>query len=105
MNIDGQLERKLKVLRLTGILETLAVRVQQAEHSHSDYREFLMTVLEDEYERRQARSLVKRLKNAGFEEEKTLEGFDFSFNPQFPVKRINALANCTYLDRHENVFL
>lgn len=105
MNIDGQIENKLKLLRLTGMLESLAVRVQQAEKSHSEYREFLMTLLEDEYERRQARSLLKRLKKAGFEEEKTLEGFDFSFNPQIPAKRIKAFANCCYIDRNENVFL
>lgn len=67
--------------------------------------DFLMTLVEDEYERRQSGRLLKRLKKAGFEEEKTLEGFDFSFNPQIPTKKIKQLANCVYIENTENIFL
>ncbi len=105
MNINGQLEMKLKQLRLTGMLETLAVRSEQAQKSNCGYLDFLMTMIEDEYERRQSSQLLKRLKKAEFEEEKTIEGFDFTFNPQIPVKRIKDLANCAYIDRKENIFL
>jgi len=105
MSIDGQIEKKLKQLRLTGMLETLEVRLKQAEESNSGYLDFLSTLLEDEYEKRQSRGLLKRLKKAGFEEEKTLESFDFSFNPQIPVKRVKQLANCVYIDKKENIFL
>lgn len=105
MKIDGQIENKLKLLRLTGMLQTLAVRLQQAEDSNNGYLEFLMTLLEDEHERRQSGSLLKRLKKAGFEAEKTIEGFDFSFNPQIPAKKIKQLASCAYIDNKENIFL
>jgi len=105
MSIDGQIEKKLKQLRLTGMLETLEVRLKQVEESNSGYLDFLSILLEDEYEKRQSRGLLKRLKKAGFEEEKTLEGFDFSFNPQIPVKRVKQLANCVYIDKKENIFL
>lgn len=105
MKIDGQLESKLKELRLTGILQTLPIRIKQAEESNSGYQDFLMTLIEDEYERRQSGRLLKRLRQAGFEEEKTLEGFDFSFNPQIPVKKIKQLANCVYIENKENIFL
>jgi DNA replication protein DnaC len=105
MKIDGQLESKLKQLRLTGMLQTLPIRIKQAEESNSGYQDFLMTLIEDEYERRQSGRLLKRLRQAGFEEEKTLEGFDFSFNPQIPVKRIKQLANCAYIENKENIFL
>ena len=105
MNINGQIENKLRGLRLTGILETLSIRLQQAEEGNSGYLDFLMTLLQDEYERRQSRGLLKRLKKAGFEEEKTLEGFEFSFNPSIPVRRIKDLANCAYIDKRENIFL
>jgi DNA replication protein DnaC len=81
------------------------VRVKHADSSKSGYEEFLMMLLEDEYERRQSGRLLKRLKQAGFEEEKTLEGFDFGFNPQIPVKRIKQLANCAYIEKRENIFL
>lgn len=105
MKIDGQLESKLKELRLTGMLQTLPIRIRQAEESNSGYQDFLMTIIEDEYERRQSGRLLKRLRQAGFEEEKTLEGFDFSFNPQIPVKKIKQLANCVYIENKENIFL
>ena len=105
MNIEGQIGVKLQQLRLAGIGETLEVRVKQAEESTSGYLDFLFTLLEDEYEKRQSRSLLLRLKKAGFEEEKTLEGFDFSFNPQIQAKKIKQLANCAYIDKRENLFL
>lgn len=105
MNIDGQIEYKLRQLKLTGILQTLPVRIKQAEESKAGYEEFLMMLLEDEYERRQSGRLLRRLKQAGFEEEKTLEGFDFGFNPEIPVKRIKQIANCAYIEKRENIFL
>lgn len=105
MKIDAQIQEKLKHLRLTGILQTLQTRIQQAEKSQNGYMEFLMTLLEDEYERRQSGSLLKRLRKAGFEEDKTLEGFDFAFNPQIPAKRIKQLANCSYIENRQNIFL
>ena len=104
MNINGQIANRLKQLRLTGMLETLDVRVKQAEDSRSGYMEFLMTLIEDEFERRQSRQLVRRLKKAGFDGEKTLEGFDFSFNPQIPAGKIKQLSNCAYIERRENIF-
>lgn len=105
MKIDAQLQEKLKHLRLAGILQTLQTRIQQAENSQSGYMEFLLTLLEDEYERRQSGSLLKRLRKAGFEEEKTLEGFDFAFNPEIPAKRIKQIANCSYIENRQNIFL
>jgi DNA replication protein DnaC len=105
MNINGQLMNKLKQLRLMGMLETMDVRLRQAEENNSGYLDFFITMIEDEYERRQSKQLLKRLKKAGFEEEKTIEGFDFSFNPEIPAKRIKQLANCAYIDKRENIFL
>jgi DNA replication protein DnaC len=105
MNVDGQVEAKLRMLGLKGMLETLGVRLKSAEESNNGYMDFLITLLEDEYEKRQSGKLLGRLKKAEFEEEKTLEGFDFSFNPGIPVKEIKQLANCSYIDRKENIFL
>ena len=87
MSVEAQIEGKLQQLRLTGMRETLAMRIQQAEETNSGYLDFLWTLLEDEYEKRQSKSLLIRLQKAGFEEEKTLEGFDFAFNPHLPAKR------------------
>jgi DNA replication protein DnaC len=105
MNMNGQVETRLRSLRLQGLLETLPVRLKEAEERKSGYLDFLLMLLEDEYERRQSNRLVQRLRKAGFEEEKTIEGFDWSFNPALPVKRIKQLANGGYIERSENIFL
>lgn len=105
MSVEVQIEGKLQQLRLAGMRETLTMRIKQAEESNSSYLDFLWTLLEDEYEKRQCKSLLIRLKKAGFEEEKTLEGFDFAFNPHLPAKKIKQLANCVYIDKKENLFL
>jgi DNA replication protein DnaC len=105
MSVEAQIEGKLQQLRLAGMRETLPMRVKQAEETNSGYLDFLWTLLEDEYEKRQSKSLLIRLKKAGFEEEKTLEGFDFAFNPHLPAKKIKQLANCAYIDKKENLFL
>jgi len=105
MNMNAQVLNRLKSLRLQGLQDILPVRLKQAEESNSGYLDFLLMLLEDEYERRQSNRLLQRLKKARFEEGKTLEGFDFSFNPGIPVKRIKQLANCVYIERNENIFL
>ncbi len=59
--MDGQVETKLRLLGLKGMLETLGVRLRSAEESKSGYMEFLVSLLEDEYERRQSGKLLQRL--------------------------------------------
>jgi DNA replication protein DnaC len=105
MNLDHQLEQQLKILRLGGILQSLEVRLQQA-HQHSlGPLEFLQLVIQDEIERREAKKLQQRLSRAAFEEEKSFEGFDFTFNPQLNTRAIRDLGTCRFAQRKENVLL
>ena len=59
MNIDGQIINKLKKLRLTGMLETMETRLSQAEKNNNGYLDFFITMIEDEYERRQSSQLTE----------------------------------------------
>ena len=88
------LQAKLKKLRLGGMLDTLELRLQQAEQHQLGFLPFLELVLEDEITRREQRSLTLRLAQAHFEETKTLEEFDFNFNPKIPAAKIRELATC-----------
>jgi len=81
MNLQHQLEHHLKTLRLGGLLQTLDLRLQEAQKMSLGYVEFLQLLVQDEIERREAKKLTLRLSRASFEEEKTIEGFDFTFNP------------------------
>lgn len=68
--------------------------------SHS---EFLLRLLVDEVERRDAKQLDLRLRRANFEHQKALEDFDFQFNPKVPKSKVLELATCAFVDKRENV--
>jgi DNA replication protein DnaC len=101
----SELQRKLKTLRLGGMLNTLELRRSQAEDQRLGHVEFLALLLDDEIDRRQSKMLAQRLHRAGFEEEKTLEEFDFTFNPQIPAEQLRNLATCGFVERRESVLL
>jgi DNA replication protein DnaC len=105
LNLMDQLDKKLKTLKLGGVLNTLDERLKQAKNQNATFIEFLETILGDEIERREAKKLDMRLARAGFEEEKTLEGFDWGFNPTIPAKQFRELSLCLYLARHEHILL
>ena len=56
-------------------------------------------------ERRDAKRLQQRTQRAGFDEIKTLEDFDFTFNPAIPRATLLELGTCAWVDRRENVIL
>jgi DNA replication protein DnaC len=96
---------QLKHLRLSGILETLEVRHRQAIDEQWSYVEFLERLLQDEVERRGQKQLNLRLRRAAFQPEKTLERYDFSFNPQLNRQQIMDLATCQFVERKEPVLI
>jgi len=100
-----QLSTSLRALKLSGILDTLEVRLNQARAGELGHLEFLEVLLEDEIARREGRALSERLRRARFEEEATLEDFDFTYNPKLPVAVIRDLATLRFLERHESVLL
>ena len=105
MSANDDLIRLLKKLRLSGVLQTLDLRTRQAVDDGVGHGEFLYRLLNDEAERRDGRQLDQRLRRASFESDRTLEDFDFLFNPAVPKAKIIDLATCTFVERHENVLL
>lgn len=93
----------LKRLRLSGILHTLELRTAQAIDDNLAHSEFLLRLLTDEIERRDARKLDYRIQRANFEHKRTLEDFDFHFNPGVPKAKILELATCSFVSRRRNV--
>ena len=87
------------------MLDTLAVRLDQVEQQRLGYLQFLELLLEDEITRREQRGLALRLAQAHFEESKTLEEFDFAFNPQIPAQKIHDLATCHFVAAGESVIV
>lgn len=100
-----ELEKKLKRLRLGRMLDTLDLRLEQAQQGKLGYLEFLDLLLEDEINRRANQALAQRVARARFEEIKTLSEFDFGYNPKIPAATIRDLATCGYLERKESVII
>jgi DNA replication protein DnaC len=105
MELTHQLTPMLRTLRLSGILETLEVRNRQAVEQPTSFVEFLTVLLQDEVERRAQSKLRLRLRRAAFDPTKTLEGFDFSFNPKLNKAQVFDLATCQFIERHENALI
>jgi DNA replication protein DnaC len=105
MELKHQLTPHLKHLRLSGILETLDVRNQQAIEGQWSYIEFLSRLLEDEVERRAQKQLSLRLRRGALNTTKTLETFDFTFNPTLNRQKILALAACDYIRQKHNLLI
>lgn len=105
MELKHQLNPHLKHLRLSGILETLDVRSQQAIEGKWSYLEFLSRLLEDEVERRAQKQLDLRLRRGSLDPAKTLETFDFDFNPTLNRQHVLALAACDYIRQKRNVLI
>ena len=102
MQIQPELKSVLKRLKLSGILATLPDRSAYARHEKLDYTQFLELVLSDEVERRDHKNLANRLRDAGFEEECTLERFDWSAKIRIDKPRLTELFGLHFLERHEN---
>jgi DNA replication protein DnaC len=100
-----QLENKMRMLKLNGMVDTLEVRLNQAQKDGVGFREFLEMLLEDEVQHRANKRLATRIMRAHFEEEKSLEAFDFNFNPKLPAQYIRNLATCQFIERRESVIL
>lgn len=91
--LNAQLSLQLKQLRLSGILATLEARHRQAIDAQWSYVEFLERLLEDEVERRAQKQLALRLHRAAVNTTKTLESFDWSFNPALNRQTANRYSS------------
>jgi len=105
MELKHQLAGQLRQLRMSGVLETLENRNRQAIDGQWNHIEFLTRLLEDEIERRSQKQLNLRLRRATLNTTKTLEGFDFSFNPHINRQQILNLAGCDYVREKRNALL
>ncbi len=99
------LRSALKQLRLSGLLESLEVRLHEAAGNNLNHVEFLELILQDELAVRADRQLQRRVKAAQFRELKTLDDFDWSFNPSIKKKQLFDLATCRFVREARDVLL
>jgi DNA replication protein DnaC len=102
MNI-AELQRSLRSLRLGGMAAVLETRLHQAQAEPMAPIDLLACLVSDELTRRADRLLERRRKEAGFRDaNRTLDGFDFTFNPKMNRSLVFDLATCRFIERHED---
>ena len=99
------LHEALKKLRLSGLAASLDVRLTEARGNHLQHEEFLELLLADELAVRTSRLVERRIRAAMFREIKSLDEFDFSFNPSIKRKQVFDLATCKFVRDKADVLL
>lgn len=100
-----ELAPMLKQLRLSGITESLDQRNREAIEHKMTYPEFLALIIQDEAARRDQKKYSTRLRRAGFRSDKTLERFDFDFDPNIDRALIRELATCRFTNEKVSVLI
>jgi DNA replication protein DnaC len=83
--------------------QSLDIRLQEAAAGNLNHAEFLELVLQDEILIRKQRQIERRCKAATFRELKTLEDFDWQFNPSIKRRQIYDLATCRFIREGVNL--
>src|SRR5512144_3352404 len=98
-----ELERSLRQLRLGGMAAVLETRLHQAQAEPMAPIDLVSCLVSDELTRRGDRLLERRRKQAGFRDaNKTLDNFDFTFNPKMNRSLVFDLAAGAFLSRRED---
>ncbi len=103
--MNDALQTALTRLRLSGLAAALDVRLQEAQGNSLKHVEFLELILQDELAVRNERLIARRIKAAAFREARTLEDFDWQFNPSIKKKQIFDLATGRFVREARDVLL
>lgn len=104
--MNQTLMQSARKLRLSGLLTSLELRLQEAQTHQLPHAQFLELVFQDELNVRAQRLIDKRQKLATFRELKTLEDFDWSFNTAIKRQQIYELASAQFIrQRRDLLFL
>jgi len=99
----NNIKNYLKEFKLAGMLNSLEERLLYANDNSLSYSQFLELLCEDEASNRQDNGHKKRYSKAKLPAHKTIEEFDFSFQPSIDKKQINDAITCQYIKEKRNL--
>lgn len=97
------IKTQLRDFKLSGIYQSLEERLAYAKEKSLSYIDFLGLLLEDETNNRRDNSYKKRYSKAKLSAHKTIEDFDFSFQPSIDKKVINDCLTCQFINEKKNI--
>ena len=98
-----RLQEQMQRLRLFKSRERLEALLQDATAKEASYADFLDTLLAEEVASKTAKHVTMRTHLARFPFVKSLETFDFSYQPSLDKKQIQTLSSCHFIEHGENV--
>lgn len=98
-----ELEHLLGKLKMDHLEAQLDAVCEQAAQREADYKTFLVQALQTEWQGRYQRGTELRLRQARFPWLKTLEQFDFEFQPSLDRRQVRELAGMSFVERAHNV--
>ncbi len=103
--IMDRLQANLTRLRLPRVAQVLDEVTAAAQAKGYSYLQMLDLLLEEEVSCKEQRRLDTTLKISGLPFIKTLDDFDFAFQPNLDRRQVSSLFDLTFISRHENVLL
>lgn len=103
--MNESIRHATRKLRLSGLAEGLDVRLQEAAANRLSHEQFLELALQDELLVRDERQFARRLRQASFPATKTMDQFNWGFNPSLDRDRIEPLAACQFVRERRDVLL
>lgn len=104
----AQLERlheQMAKLRLTKTQDRLEALLQEAVDKELSYGDFLDQLFTEEISAKTAKNITMRTNLAKFPFVKSLESFDFAYQPSLDKKQINTLTTCHFIEHGDNVVI
>ena len=99
----GRLESQMRALKLKGMMSCYQEISDQAAQGKLQYEEYLSLLLEEEIRGKTERSVKSKIHKARFPFLKTLEAFDFSFQPTLGEKQILQISSLEFIEKKENL--
>lgn len=103
--VKARVEERLLKLRLGALAQRLDAILSQAARAEPTYLDFLDQILTEETEAKQKKRVAMGIQIAHFSAVKTLEEFDFKFQPSIDHKLVRELATGRFVASAENVLM
>lgn len=98
-----ELNKRLDILELVRIKEILPDYIHRTSKENKTISESLNDLLKEEIDYKNERASLGIIKAANFPFKKTLEDYDFSFQPSVNENQIRELSNLSFIENHENI--
>lgn len=105
MSASATLHDQLRTLRLHTIAQIYEQEALKASKTDLSYTAFLARLVEEELAAKIDRSVNARIQMAHLPMVRTLEEFDFTFQPSLSPARLRELAELSFIERAENILL